>query len=500
MSNDSKFAVIVGIAQYEQPINSLIYTRKDAEALYEILIDPKRGGYPTDQIDLLIDEEDSKLMPTRSNIMFQINQITKFAEESNTILFNFSGHGMEEDGASYLLPADAKIGILRETAISLQWIKEKLSQSHAKAKIIILDSCHAGARLDKSTMGSMTQKFSEEISKFGEGFATLSSCKLNEVSYEWNEKEHGVFSYHLIEGLKGKADSNSDGRITIPEVSDYVTRKVKEWAFKNNKLQSPTLEYKVSGDILLVHVPKQISTQDLGKTDETEEASIISITLMKIDSVDIKDKEPAPDIDIDYGWTNPKADAYDKSQREAYQLSKNAAASICAKLLNYYNSDEITTCKEENYVFPDGTIVFGIVDSFENKQVFYRIVLKIEFSYARRTLIDKLMRELSKGEWNSLKFELNKSLDIGRLIELNKNSNMEIRSFDPSGKSPLIAIAPAWGTSDRPAIVSFHNSNGGSIIVIKQEQEDYRSYLESIFYEKINAKSIVEFLNPAFKK
>jgi len=213
----------------------------DIKSLHEVLIQPDRGGYDKAGALLLVDGSGRDSLPTRSNIMSRITSVAKMAEPEDTILFAFSGHGMEENETSYLLPADAQTGVLEETAIPVKWIKEKLGHASARARIIILDACHAGAIIGKADAGRMTEKFSNEISDLGEGFAMLSSCRLKEFSYEWEEKQYGVFSHFLCEGLRGYADADQDGIVTVPEASKYVTQKVKEWAFKKGVQQSPLL-------------------------------------------------------------------------------------------------------------------------------------------------------------------------------------------------------------------------------------------------------------------
>ncbi len=48
----------------------------------------------------------------------------------------------------------------------------------------------------------------------------------NEVSGEDDELRHGVFTYFLLEGLRGKADTDKDGIITVDEIYRYVSREV----------------------------------------------------------------------------------------------------------------------------------------------------------------------------------------------------------------------------------------------------------------------------------
>src|SRR5208337_4447820 len=279
---ENKWAILVGANEYDDStFNSLRFSVDDVKDLRGILIEPKRGGYDDDKTVLLTDGSQKNSLPTRSNIMSRLSSVAKTAETEDTILFAFSGHGMEENGSSYLLPADAQAGILMDTAIEVKWIKKTLSESPARAKIMILDACHAGAMKGKAESGEMTEGFSKETLDLPEGFALLSSCKLHESSYEWDEKKHGVFSFFLCEGLNGDADKDRDGVIAVPEASSYVTQKVKEWAFKKRVQQSPNLEYRVSGDLILTHVPGSFRPTLNPLTTTTEEC-VTSIILLHI--------------------------------------------------------------------------------------------------------------------------------------------------------------------------------------------------------------------------
>ncbi len=56
-------------------------------------------------------------------------------------------------------------------------------------------------------------------------------------------KGHGLFTYYIVEGLKGKADMNKDGFIKITELSDYVEENVvilSEKIFKRQ--QTPVIQ------------------------------------------------------------------------------------------------------------------------------------------------------------------------------------------------------------------------------------------------------------------
>ncbi|HYH85145.1 MAG TPA: hypothetical protein VEX60_06655, partial [Pyrinomonadaceae bacterium] len=89
-----------------------------------------------------------------------------------------------------------------------------------------------------------------------EGRAVLTSSDVNEVSAEdtrWGGG-HGVFTWALLEGLKGKADANQDRFITAGELFGYVRNTVRiETRFKQNPRALPG----INTDLALAFVREQ---------------------------------------------------------------------------------------------------------------------------------------------------------------------------------------------------------------------------------------------------
>jgi hypothetical protein len=77
-----------------------------------------------------------------------------------------------------------------------------------------------------------------------EGRAVLTSSDVNETSAEstvWGGG-HGVFTWALLEGLRGLADANTDKIVTAGELFDYVSNRVrKETRNKQNPRALPGL-------------------------------------------------------------------------------------------------------------------------------------------------------------------------------------------------------------------------------------------------------------------
>ena len=71
-----------------------------------------------------------------------------------------------------------------------------------------------------------------------------------QISGALKEKEHGLFTYYLLKGMSGDADTNKDKSIQINELSSYVSKNVKDQAAINGREQTPELQ--VDKDRVLV--------------------------------------------------------------------------------------------------------------------------------------------------------------------------------------------------------------------------------------------------------
>ena len=76
----------------------------------------------------------------------------------------------------------------------------------------------------------------------------LTASDANEVSVEKDELSHGVFTYYLLEGLRGKADLDGDGMITVDEIYRYVSEKVPQATGQD---QHPVRKGETTGQIVL---------------------------------------------------------------------------------------------------------------------------------------------------------------------------------------------------------------------------------------------------------
>jgi uncharacterized caspase-like protein len=103
--------------------------------------------------------------------------------------------------------------------------------------------------------GGLRSNLSEAFLKClagGKGKIIISASGANEVSADKDELQHGVFTYYLLEGLRGAADSDKDGIITVDEAYRCVFEAVPR---ATGQEQHPVKKGTVEGQLLLEVVP-----------------------------------------------------------------------------------------------------------------------------------------------------------------------------------------------------------------------------------------------------
>ncbi len=248
------WAVVVGINAYPGARN-LKYAVNDARGFASYLTD--QVGVPSDHVFLLTDAQ-----ATKSRIESLLGTLLKRkAGPEDTVIIFYAGHGAVEtdptnpdgDGfEKYLLPHDADLADLYTSAISMNEVRTIFQRIQAQRLIFIADTCYSGASGGRTTLvtktrANLSEKFVERIAK-GRGRVIITSCSANEVSKEDDNLGHGIFSYYLMEGLKGGADRDEDGIITVDELFSYISRKVPE---ASNQDQHPVKKGEMEGELVI---------------------------------------------------------------------------------------------------------------------------------------------------------------------------------------------------------------------------------------------------------
>ena len=238
------YAVIVGVAHYKSDgIPGLNYTVNDAKSLYEVLTDPNYGGFKKENVTLLTDQD-----ATMSNIKKAIGVDLKRAPEDGIAIVFFAGHGAPEGEQTYWLTYDADPSSLYASTLSNDAVVDMLSRINTKRVVTFIDACYSGASI---TTSKSTRAFVEDPFKAfeGSGRMTITSSDGREQSLEDSKLKHGIFTYRLLEALKGKADYNGDGIVMADEVARYIKENVPNDARALSHKQDPVVVANYTGYI-----------------------------------------------------------------------------------------------------------------------------------------------------------------------------------------------------------------------------------------------------------
>ena len=230
-----KYALLVGINDYQGDISPLRYCVADVEAFGQALVET--AGFKSDNVYLMTSQMTGRQQPTHVNVIRQLSLLSERVKPEDTFIFYFSGHGITKAGQSFLLTTNSDTttkDTLTITAVNLNQAKEILSRVQAQQLLTVIDACRNDPDSGRGEEDNLlTNDFSRGFKiKRDQGragtpgvSATLYACAVGERAYEWPEKQHGVFSYYLLEGLNGKA-ANSNGEVVVTDLADYTQRKV----------------------------------------------------------------------------------------------------------------------------------------------------------------------------------------------------------------------------------------------------------------------------------
>ena len=171
--------------------------------------------------------------------LFWLQQVMEaFGGDARAIVY-YSGHGMpSEDGShAYLLPVDGN-SKLEGSGLSTSELYKHLGKMPTKGTMVFLDACFSGARRDGQMLASSRGvAIKSKVPSIKGNMVVFSAAQGDETAYPYTKKQHGLFTYYLLEQLQ-----QHGGYVSLGELVDQVTKQVKRISIvENSKIQSPTV-------------------------------------------------------------------------------------------------------------------------------------------------------------------------------------------------------------------------------------------------------------------
>ncbi|MBE9245948.1 ABC transporter substrate-binding protein [Microcystis aeruginosa LEGE 00239] len=220
----AKFALLIGVSEYSEGLRPISSAILDVEAMRRVLEHPDMGAF--DQVTVLPN-------PDKGSMEKAVDDLFADRQKDDLVLLYFSGHGLKAQNARFFLSTretgrDQNGDFRRATALAASKLQEYITDSRSQRQIIILDCCFSGALVQGMPIKGELN-IQEELG--GKGRAILTSSSPIEYSFESEDNDLSIYTKYLVEGIEtGAADKDGDQLISVNELHEYASERVKEAA------------------------------------------------------------------------------------------------------------------------------------------------------------------------------------------------------------------------------------------------------------------------------
>ena len=240
--DENAVALIIGLDQYES-IARAPWAESDASVFFDYA--QQSLGISADRIALITGDKSDRSGIYDSLDMWLPTMVEK--GDSNVYVY-FAGHGLATaDGKqAYLIPYDGNLENLRRTAIPRKEVISVLKDLKAKSVTLFMDTCYSGTpKGGKGTLVADARGLrivkKDNFSSLPKNFTIFSAASNQQTASSHPNLENGLFSYWMMRGLGGEADSNNDRRITNGELHAFIDKNVQKSAVSMGRKQHPQL-------------------------------------------------------------------------------------------------------------------------------------------------------------------------------------------------------------------------------------------------------------------
>lgn len=336
----SVHALIIGISKYaDNSINSLKYADADAQVFRQYVEKYYKGRKIN--IKYLVNQDANAI-----KIAQMLREINNDSKANDLVIIYFAGHGMIDKSIAYLLCHDARkeyVGL--GGSISKEYLIGAIKDFELKKvkTMLIIDACHSG--IQKEIEG-----FKSDIGKIPSNIKLFSSQK-NQSSLETQDlcNGHGYFTYYLIKGLMGEADSD---KLDMSKV-------------KNKKITVQELRLYLMNVVTNATGGKQEPQILTNENDEDEKLTIGA----QLDNVEGKDLNCI----LGKGGTFKKEDSYTYSPEKEKEKIKDQLNSVQDKIYKQF----LVSLEKKQFFEPTYVNTMSLYQQLKNEKINSTILSKI---------------------------------------------------------------------------------------------------------------------------
>jgi caspase domain-containing protein/outer membrane protein with beta-barrel domain len=202
------YALIIGSNRGGPGQEDLHFAKQDAQRVRDVLV--QLGGYSVENTTMILDPGQQQLLDAIAEVKDRL-AVHARRDESSMFLLYYSGH------------ARANALNMGVEELDLAKLRILLEAMPSTLTIAILDACQTGAisRI-KGVEPAADFSFNSVNHLNTAGVVVMASSAASELSQEAESLKSSFFTHHLVVGLRGAADTDADGRVTLSEVYNYA--------------------------------------------------------------------------------------------------------------------------------------------------------------------------------------------------------------------------------------------------------------------------------------
>jgi hypothetical protein len=202
------YALVVGSNAAGPGQVPLKYAEDDARRVAQIL--GELGGYQRANIDVVLQPTPAVLRERIARLEQRVAADVAAGRQAR-VFFYYSGH------------ARATAIDLGANGVPLAELRQRLLAVPATLKVVVLDACQSGAfSRVKGATPAADFSFNSRQQLDASGVAVLASSSGSELSQESEQLKSSYFTHHLLVGMRGAGDANSDGTVSVDEAYRYA--------------------------------------------------------------------------------------------------------------------------------------------------------------------------------------------------------------------------------------------------------------------------------------
>lgn len=246
-----RFVLVAGANSGGADRPVLRFAVSDAERFGRVLTD--LGGVSSPDAMVLKEPKVRSLVEGLNWLSERVSEARQAAGSGRNrteILVYYSGH------------ADEKGLLLGDDRYSYQSLRDRLDEIPADVRIAVLDACASGA-FTRLKGGKILKPFMVDEATEMQGHAFLTSSAETEAAQESDYLGASYFTHYLVSGLRGAADVNADGKITLNEAYQFAFQETLGQTVNSRAgAQHPSYDIKLSGsgDVIITDVRQTTAT------------------------------------------------------------------------------------------------------------------------------------------------------------------------------------------------------------------------------------------------